>query len=893
MSGPTGGCILPPSVMWQYFPNQIELIVMDVLLRHDAAVDLADQKGRTALIYAARYGHIYSVSRLLCAKADMECADDTGRTALFHAAASEHTEVVEMLIRAGCIVNGTDGFFRTPLHGALDNNDEDMAMLLLRAEASVNAYDCESRTPIMLAMQQGNRQVFGALVERRANLDVLDSRGWNVVIYAIETGMLSEVLPILRKSSRASAIIRAYDPQGRNALHHAAMLKDPHGAQEAAECLYAIDYEAARIGDCNGDTPIHAAAELGRLDLLRLLTTGMQSCDFQNNRGETPLMHACHGGHLGCVVAMLRGGDGCLADAGLMDAEGRTVLMHACAAGHLDLVNVILQNRDGQHAELAFPPIDLNVGDHGGVTALMVAAREGHWQLLPSLVLAGADLAAKDKDGFTPLHWAVCEEAQAVASLVDLKADMNSQDGRGWTPLMYAAQGCEAAAWVLVDSRADLEKRNWDGHTALQVCVKRGRSVDILADGVMDSDVHTAQSTLAQGHFMISVLSGRDLFLEGRTTELNPYCCVQFCPRAGVPPMVAFTSCLLRTSAPDWHESFRFDTTELDPTGYLVVWVLSAPGQTAEEVVEGTDLGLDFEQIARLRTKRMVEGAQEARSKKPNFATSLGLAFERLTRQDDQAGDQAKRLYSEERSGEERLIVPKRSWSLEERRWNEVTNLRRRLEKSGMEMPEPLVPRAHLPIGCVVVRFRRLRSAVWGTEPVLVERSLRICSRGRLKVEVDFRPRYFIAYDPYAVLGLAEEEVGTPRAEVEIEETDTEEAAAIDRLGLRIDVEARARTFAKPEPEVMLTRFLQWSVWAHQVLQLRKELGPESVERLVTRRVGELLAKVTPSGMRHWLGAPKPEEPEPREEEPTPRAWITVPKGEKWVDQLLDSTRLI
>ena len=80
----------------------------------------------------------------------------------------------------------------------------------------VNAYDCEGRTPIMLAMDRGNRRLFQKIVrearvfidrsdrlgvgitskiskvEKKSNLDVLDKRGWNVVIYAIETQMLTD-----------------------------------------------------------------------------------------------------------------------------------------------------------------------------------------------------------------------------------------------------------------------------------------------------------------------------------------------------------------------------------------------------------------------------------------------------------------------------------------------------------------------------------------------------------------------------------------------------------------------------------------------------------------------------------------------------------------------------
>merc|ERR1740138_2010204 len=89
---------------------------------------------------------------------------------------------------------------------------------------------------------------------------------------------------------------------------------------------------------------------------------------------------------------------------------------------------------------------------------------------------------------------------------------------------------------------------------------------------------------------------------------------------------------------------------------------------------------------------------------------------------------------------ENRTTIP-----YEERRWTEVANFRAMLKRSGLEVEEPLVPRSHMPLGCVVVRFRHLRSAVWGIEPTEIYRTLRLGCRGNLRLEIDFRPRFFRA----------------------------------------------------------------------------------------------------------------------------------------------------
>mmetsp|Transcript_45156 Transcript_45156/g.133669 ORF Transcript_45156/g.133669 Transcript_45156/m.133669 type:complete len:1204 (-) Transcript_45156:96-3707(-) len=838
---------LPPDKVWMHFPNRTELLVMEKLLAFPRIlVDPLDKKKRTPLCYAARYGRVYAVSRLLYAKANTRLADKDGRTPLFHAASNEHWDTVELLLRAGASVNTTDQYFRTPLHGALENGDERMAGMLLKAEASVNAYDCEGRTPIMFAMEQKNRRLFGQIVQQRSNLDVLDKRGWNVVIYAIETGMFDEVMPLLQKlADRVKPILRARDPQGRNAMHHAAVLEDITLANKTARALVRLDQEASTIGDCNGDTAIHMAAEAGRLDTLRTLIGGMLSADFINNRGETPLHYAAHGGHLGCFVALIEDrGQGPACDSGAEDIGGRNVLMHACISGHLDLVNLLVSNRDGTHQDLAFTPLDVNHQDKMGITALQLAAREGHWHLLPSLVLGGANLAAKDNDGFSALHFAAIEdEALAVSCLLDLGVDPDVGDGKGWTALMHASvRGCDEAARVLVDGGADIDARNWDGDTALQLCCRRkdyaaNITHDILKDAMLDLDHPAKNSIEANGHFMVSIINAEDLFVEGKVEELNTYCCIMLRTRAGAAPQVAFTSCARSNPSPSWHEVFRFDTEYLDPTACLVCWVIAAPGNTPEEMIQGTELGLTDAQIKKLKVQEMVTGKKIKRTK-PQFTTAMQSAFNRLMKRGDRDEDKdilrMRKLALAQSKGLEPtmdLLAPKakESYPLEERRWIEVENLRALVGRSGCDIQEPLVPRTHLPLGCVVVRFRHLRAAVWGTEIVTIGRTLRLNSRGNLTVEVDFRPKFFEAKQDVTINMAEEDEIYTlkPVNQEEEESTEVKGEASIADVKEPEKLPWRPKSTPVPysiipadvEPVAMAARFREIVHWSGKVIE--------------------------------------------------------------------------
>jgi ankyrin repeat protein len=67
------------------------------------------------------------------------------------------------------------------------------------------------------------------------------------------------------------------------------------------------------------------------------------------------------------------------------------------------------------------------------------------------LLNKGADVEAKDKDGWTALIWAAQGGYEAmVRLLLDKRADVEAKDQYGWTALLWAAQeGHEAVVRLL------------------------------------------------------------------------------------------------------------------------------------------------------------------------------------------------------------------------------------------------------------------------------------------------------------------------------------------------------------------------------------------------------------------------------------------------------------
>lgn len=78
--------------------------------------------------------------------------------------------------------------------------------------------------------------------------------------------------------------------------------------------------------------------------------------------------------------------------------------------------------------------------DLAGRNALILAASEGHTNLIELFLDKGSVLETKDKEGLTALGWAcVRGRVTAVQILLDRGADVNTNDNTGRTPLDLAA----------------------------------------------------------------------------------------------------------------------------------------------------------------------------------------------------------------------------------------------------------------------------------------------------------------------------------------------------------------------------------------------------------------------------------------------------------------------
>ena len=322
-------------------------------------------------------------------------------TAILHAAAGApvadaamdgNRDAVKTLLKQAADVNAAQGDGMTALHWAAMKNDAELVQTLLYAGANPKATTrIGAYTPLLLAAKSGNADVIEPLVKSGADVNAATSNGTTALMFAAASGNVAAVQALLERGADVNAkeSVRGLTPAMFAAASNRAAV---------------IDLLAKKGADLKATSKVTDLAALSRDPAaLREFTQGNPTVPGQEPQGS-------------------RNGP---APAG----RGRGPQTPGV-------------DRNFQLNEL--------VAAQGGMTPLLLAAREGHLETVQALIAAGADVnEVSAGDHTSPLLIATINGQFDLAKfLLDKGANPNLAAENNGTPL-YGAINCEWAPKAL------------------------------------------------------------------------------------------------------------------------------------------------------------------------------------------------------------------------------------------------------------------------------------------------------------------------------------------------------------------------------------------------------------------------------------------------------------
>ena len=348
----------------------------------------------------------------------------TGKTPVADAAMAGDREAVRALLQQGVDVNQAQGDGMTALHWAALSGDVDLAKMLLYAGANVKASTrLGAFTPLVLASKSGQASMVSTLLEAGGNPNDTTSNGTTALMLAAASGSVDAVTALL---DRGASINTTESAMGQTALMFAsaydrALVVDllvKRGADVAA---------ATKVVDAAAIEKEHRALRRERQKKFGVFAQGQGGRAQEDGEGEEDQKKSSGGNVFAKLFGWMRPGG---------DAK---------------------KKEDDEPKSLTYGQL---VGNQGGMTALHLAARQGHVETVKTLLEAGADVNASSAgDKTSPLLIATINGHFDLGKyLLDHRADPNLASEAGATPLYAAVNVTWAPKALYPQPRAFLQQ---------------------------------------------------------------------------------------------------------------------------------------------------------------------------------------------------------------------------------------------------------------------------------------------------------------------------------------------------------------------------------------------------------------------------------------------------
>lgn len=243
----------------------------------------------------------------------------------FHLAAKEnHLDVIEFALNLGVDINIIDELGNTALHYACKNGYQKIVNFLVDRGSNLNAINHQNQTPFILACKSDNFASIGILIKSRAEVIGFDKeKRTSALMYLAKAGRYQIINKIFENYHLDVQYLNSQDRVGMTALfytflhHRSVFLREKIDSKYTdiislvLRSLLSHKDINPNISDNNGVNVIHAAAEIGNLEIMEILLSREDiHVNVQTNNSLTPLFIAAQYGFPLIVKILLeRGAD--------------------------------------------------------------------------------------------------------------------------------------------------------------------------------------------------------------------------------------------------------------------------------------------------------------------------------------------------------------------------------------------------------------------------------------------------------------------------------------------------------------------------------------------------------------------------------------------------------
>jgi ankyrin repeat protein len=396
--------------------NNVETFL--ALLKHGANVHARTSTQMTPLLLAAQKGRYPLVQHLLAHDITSgEARDGEGNTALHWAILSRSEELVSYLVEVGFNPKVANLKGKTPLSLVQEAKEYHLELILQGRTAELE----ELKSQLIEAILEDRRKGVVSLVRR---LSLNSSMRFDTPFGALCLSPLLLVYLLVKSSVLENTLLQALfeetaidyqsrDAEGNGLLHYMAI----RGDILTPEVLER--FPKLSLADTNhaGQTPLHYYATQPTPGALKKVLELTKEIDPTDKKGFTPLFHAIEKGLNDTVTLLIEKG----ANPNHYSKKRFTPLAKAIMDEKLLTVDLLLKGG-------AQP--DLSLSDSND-TSLHLAVEKGSFEMVKSLLMAGANPNHRNILGITPTLLAIRENNLRLVKLLTAFSGRYELDNQG------------------------------------------------------------------------------------------------------------------------------------------------------------------------------------------------------------------------------------------------------------------------------------------------------------------------------------------------------------------------------------------------------------------------------------------------------------------------------